>query len=335
MRMSPHMAGLHRRRRAARRWCWPWRLPARRRRAVRRRKRRADACEESLADMFDRVSPAVVSISATSINPYRLSERVTHVVGSGVLVDADGLILTNSHVAYGRQSITVTLDDGRRLPARLVGADPIFDLALLRISAPSVGASGHGRPRRFRPRARRRRRGRDRQPDRPRSDADARHRVGDESRAAGNAVLGARAAHPDGRVHQSRQFGRPAPEPVRRGDRHQYRGHRRRPEHRLRRARQPRQDHHGLAPRPWPRHPAVARLSRAARHERAQGPAQGAARRRPPRRGHRAGEPCRRRGSPGRAARAGDRRPRVPARRRRRSPASTAARSTRRRRSPR
>jgi len=96
----------------------------------------ADACEESLADMFDRVSPAIVSISATSINPYRLSERVSHIVGSGVLVDAEGLILTNSHVAYGRQSITVTLDDGRRLPGRLVGADPIFDLALLRVSVP-------------------------------------------------------------------------------------------------------------------------------------------------------------------------------------------------------
>ena len=95
-----------------------------------------DACEESLADMFDRVSPAIVSISATSINPYRLSERVSHIVGSGVLVEADGLILTNSHVAYGRQSITVTLDDGRRLPGRLVGADPIFDLALLRVSVP-------------------------------------------------------------------------------------------------------------------------------------------------------------------------------------------------------
>ncbi len=97
---------------------------------------RAGACAEPLPDMFDRVSPAVVSISATSINPYRLSERVSHVVGSGVLVDADGLVLTNSHVAYGRQSITVTLDDGRRLSARLIGADPIFDLALLRIAPP-------------------------------------------------------------------------------------------------------------------------------------------------------------------------------------------------------
>ena len=135
-RMSPHMAGLHRRRRrwsamvlAAALACAAAPIGA-------QAQARADACEESLADMFDRVSPAVVSIGATSINPYRLSERVTHVVGSGVLVDAEGLILTNSHVAYGRQSITVTLDDGRRLPARLVGADPIFDLALLRISVP-------------------------------------------------------------------------------------------------------------------------------------------------------------------------------------------------------
>jgi S1-C subfamily serine protease len=100
---------------------------------------RATICSESLPDMFDRVSPAVVSISATSINPFRLSERVSHVVGSGVLIDATGLILTNSHVAYGRQSISVTLDDGSRLPARMVGADPIFDLALLRVTPPGTG----------------------------------------------------------------------------------------------------------------------------------------------------------------------------------------------------
>src|SRR5262245_12782492 len=94
-------------------------------------------CRESLPDMFDRVSPAVVSISATSINPYRLSERVSHVVGSGILYDSTGMILTNSHVAYDRQSISVTLDDGTRVPARLVGADPIFDVAVLRITPPA------------------------------------------------------------------------------------------------------------------------------------------------------------------------------------------------------
>ena len=100
---------------------------------------KAASCHASLPDIFARVSPAVVSISATSINPYRLSERVSHISGSGVLIDASGLILTNSHVAFGRQSITVTLDDGTRLPATMVGADPIFDLAVLRIPKPASG----------------------------------------------------------------------------------------------------------------------------------------------------------------------------------------------------
>jgi len=127
--------------------------------------RREVACAESLPDMFDRVSPAVVSISATSINPYRLSERVSRVVGSGILLDATGLILTNSHVAYGRQSITVTLDDGTRLAARLVGADPLFDLAVLRVEPPAL----------------------DRLPTAALGDSD-RVRVGDEVVAIGNPI---------------------------------------------------------------------------------------------------------------------------------------------------
>jgi S1-C subfamily serine protease len=93
-------------------------------------------CVEPVPDIYDRVSPAVVFVGATSINPYKLADRVTHVVGSGFIVNASGLILTNAHVAFGRQSTRVTLDDGTVLPAELVGADPIFDLALLRVSVP-------------------------------------------------------------------------------------------------------------------------------------------------------------------------------------------------------
>jgi serine protease Do len=100
---------------------------------------KAATCSESISDVYDRVSPAVVFITATSINPYPLSDRVQRIVGSGFLIDPFGLILTNSHVAFGRQSVTVTLDDGTTLPAQLVGADPIFDLALLRIPPPSAG----------------------------------------------------------------------------------------------------------------------------------------------------------------------------------------------------
>ncbi|MBI3803661.1 MAG: trypsin-like peptidase domain-containing protein [Nitrospirae bacterium] len=91
---------------------------------------------ESIPDLFDRLSPTVVFVTATSIDSFHLSDRVTHVVGSGLIIDPSGLILTNAHVAYGRQSITVTLDDGTVLPAKLVGADPIFDLAVIQVSPP-------------------------------------------------------------------------------------------------------------------------------------------------------------------------------------------------------
>ena len=96
-------------------------------------------CAEPMPEIFTRVSPAVVSIAATSINPYRLSDRVRHVVGSGFFFDASGLILTNAHVVFDRQSIRVTLDDGTSVPAQVVGADPILDVAVLRIPQPSGG----------------------------------------------------------------------------------------------------------------------------------------------------------------------------------------------------
>jgi len=99
----------------------------------------AAECSTPIPTVYDRVSPAVVFIYATSINPYRLSDRVEHVVGSGFIFDKSGLILTNSHVAFGRQMLIVTLDDGTSLPAQLVGADPIFDIAVLRIPKPDGG----------------------------------------------------------------------------------------------------------------------------------------------------------------------------------------------------
>ena len=57
-------------------------------------------------------------------------------VGSGFIVDASGLIVTSHHVVKGADSVTVTLQDGRKLEARVVGADPKTDLALLEVGAP-------------------------------------------------------------------------------------------------------------------------------------------------------------------------------------------------------
>jgi len=94
---------------------------------------RKDEYVETATEIYERVAPAVVLIHAVSINPYRLSERVEHSVGSGFIFDPEGLVLTNSHVAFGRQSLVVRLNDGALLPARLIGADPILDIAVLRI----------------------------------------------------------------------------------------------------------------------------------------------------------------------------------------------------------
>jgi len=60
-------------------------------------------------------------------------------VGSGLIIKEDGLILTNSHLVFAHQTISVTLDDGRMVPAELLGADPLLDLAVLRIPAPAKG----------------------------------------------------------------------------------------------------------------------------------------------------------------------------------------------------
>jgi serine protease Do len=56
-----------------------------------------------------------------------------------LIIDSSGLVLTNSHLVFGRQAITVTLADGTVLPAKLVGADPVLDIAVIRIPQPANG----------------------------------------------------------------------------------------------------------------------------------------------------------------------------------------------------
>jgi serine protease Do len=93
-------------------------------------------CDLLIPELFKRASPSVVFISAVTIDPFRVTNRVGSSIGSGFIISEDGLVLTNSHVVFGSRALNVTLDNGDTAPAQLLGADPILDIAVLR--APSL-----------------------------------------------------------------------------------------------------------------------------------------------------------------------------------------------------
>lgn len=93
-------------------------------------------CTESVPEIFKKVSTSVVFISAISFDPFKTKDRVSTSVGSGFIISKEGVILTNSHLVFGHQTIDVILDNGFTTRAELVGVDPFLDLAVLRISVP-------------------------------------------------------------------------------------------------------------------------------------------------------------------------------------------------------
>src|SRR5262249_43895727 len=118
------------------------------------------ALEDAFSAVADRVTPAVVNVSAAApkVAPnaadhrYReffgdeLYERYFRrrpredgrAAGSGVIVDPRGYILTNNHVIENAREITVRLSDSRKFSATLVGRDPKTDLAVLKVDAPTL-----------------------------------------------------------------------------------------------------------------------------------------------------------------------------------------------------
>jgi putative serine protease PepD len=89
----------------------------------------ASALQQQFVDVVDRISPQVVQI------------RTGQGLGSGVVYDDHGDIVTNAHVAGNARDFLVTLPGGARHDATLVGSDPSSDLAVIRMSGATPAAA--------------------------------------------------------------------------------------------------------------------------------------------------------------------------------------------------
>jgi serine protease Do len=117
------------------------------------------ALDHAMENLAAHTTPAVVNVTVTSkakqeqmssrdqdeiqrfFGPFgfgqqqmRPTPRVEHGLGSGIIISPDGYIVTNNHVIDGASDIRVTLNDRRVLPAKLIGADPLTDLAVIKIN---------------------------------------------------------------------------------------------------------------------------------------------------------------------------------------------------------
>src|SRR5262249_3997075 len=105
----------------------------------------------SVSQIFERANPAVVRITATHIvrpdeedeeehpgsRPAAEREKRTRGIGAGCIIDESGYIVTNEHVIDQADQIRVRFYDNNEISARLIGADVMTDIALLKVDSPN------------------------------------------------------------------------------------------------------------------------------------------------------------------------------------------------------
>src|SRR3954467_4088097 len=138
------------------------------------------ALDKAMETVAARVTPAVVNVTVTSkskpevagkempedmqqffgqSNPFgqffgprgRRQPQIEHGMGSGVVISPDGYIVTNNHVVEGAVDIRVTTSNRRVLNAKLVGTDPLTDLAVLKVNAADLASAPWGDSKEVRP----------------------------------------------------------------------------------------------------------------------------------------------------------------------------------------
>ena len=90
---------------------------------------------QDIVRVVNMVNPSVVTISTTGTTGTGFRSAQFTGSGSGFIVSANGLILTNNHVVTGASTLSVTLNDGSELPATVVTTDATHDLALIQVKA--------------------------------------------------------------------------------------------------------------------------------------------------------------------------------------------------------
>ena len=93
--------------------------------------------ERVIIRIYQEVSPAVVHITSTAlVYDFFFNPVPQHGAGSGFIIDQQGHIVTNNHVVEDARSLEVTLVSGKKVPAKLIGRDPLNDLAVIKIDVP-------------------------------------------------------------------------------------------------------------------------------------------------------------------------------------------------------